>query len=235
MTSWDEYVAAVVQLDEVRRQTETSAEEQRAAVRTASDELAGVRARIALQRGRLTEVAALARQRRPGVEPLPEERQAAAAVVAPATSDPTPGVGVAIQGIRATLDAADATLSAVAAGGGSRTFLPGLPPAARHAVIYGWYALVALVAVIEISRIVGSSPQAQLLLAACALAVPAGSWALGWITVRVLMGAGDPAAGRHRGPPTVARSARAARASGGLLGAAICAVPVVVGMFMSVV
>jgi hypothetical protein len=232
MTPWDEYVATVVQLDGVRREADTSAEAQRTAVRAASEELATVRARIALQRGRLTDIAALARQPSPAIEPLPTEREAAAAVVAPATSDPTPGVGVAIQGIRATLDAADATLSAVAAGGDGRAFLPGWPPAARYALVYGWHALLALVAVIEIANIVGTSPQAQLLVAACAVAVPAGAWLLGWITVRVLFGAGDQASGRHRGPPP---GARARGSNGGILGAAICAVPVLVGMFMSVV
>jgi hypothetical protein len=232
MTAWDEYVAALVQLDEVRREADTSAEAQRASMRAATDELTTVRARIALQRGRLTEVAALAREPAPGVDPLPTERQAAAAVVAPATSDPTPGVGVAIQGIRATLDAADATLSAVAAGGGERAFLPGWSPPARHALIYGWHALLALVAVVEIATIVGTSPQAQLLAAACAVAVPAGAWLLGWITVRVLLGAGDQGTTQRRGP----RSGRGTRGShGGLLGAAICAVPVLVGMFMSVI
>ncbi|HKD96268.1 MAG TPA: hypothetical protein VKB69_01580 [Micromonosporaceae bacterium] len=231
MTAWDEYLAAVAQLDDVRRQAEASAETQRVAVRAATDELATVRTRIALQRGRLTEIAVQTRQRPPGVDPLPAERVAAAAVVEPATSDPTPGVGVAIQGIRATLDAADATLSAASVGEGRRVPLSGWPPRARNAVIYGWHALLALIAVLEIAAILGASPQAKLLLAGFALIGPAGAWLLGWITVRVLFGGGGRPRGRHWGPP----AADGSGPRGGLLGAAICAVPLVVGMFLSVV
>jgi len=240
MSPWDEYVAALTVLDEVRRDADTSAEAQRVAVRAASDDLATVRARIALQRGRLSEVAALARQPSPGFEPLPAERVAAAAVVAPATSDPTPGVGVAIQGIRATLDAADATLSVVATGGDERRFLAGWSPAARHGLVYGWHALFALVAVVEISVILGASPQAKLLAAGAALLIPAGAWLLGWITVRVLFGVDDVASGRHRGPPGRGGGrgpggGSRGGAHGGLLGAVICAVPLLVGMFLSIV
>ena len=233
MTPWNAYLAATARLDEVRRAAESDAEAARAAATAAASELAGVRTRIILQRGRLADVASLTGEPAPVTDPQPAEREAAAAAIAQLAGDPTPALTAAVKGIRATLDAADATLSVVATGGGSSVPLGGWPPAARHGLVYGWHALLALVAVIEISVIAGNAPQAQLIVALLALGIPAGAWLLGWITVRVLFGI--PGGRRSlpvRGTPGARRNTGG---HGALLGAAICAVPMLVGMFLSVV
>jgi hypothetical protein len=157
-------------------------------------------------------------------EGLPRARQS----IADATAD----IAVALQRVRTTLDAADATLSSATSTPAQRGLLAGRPPGVRNAIVYGWFALLALVAVIEINSIVGDSLQASVVIAVFSLIVPAGAWMLGWITLRLLFGLAaateTTVAGRHLGDT-------AYRPSGGMVGAMLCAVPLIVGLILSIV
>lgn len=240
MNRWEDYRAAAVQLDEVRREAAAAVTAQQAAAAAAAAELAGVRQRILLQRTRLTEVATRVARSVPLIEPQEAERSAAAAMVASVTSDPTPGINAALQGARATLDAADATLSVAAdapAGGG---ILSSRSPAVRNGLVYGWYAVLALIALVEINAIAGASPQANLIVVLFALLVPAGSWVLGWTSVKLLFGKatkdfGGTAIGLPGAAPDTGLTAVLTSPSGAVLGALICAVPLAVGVALSVV
>jgi len=240
MRRWDDYRAAAAQLDEVRREAAAAVAGQQAAAAQAANDLANIRQRIVLQRTRLTEVAGRVAKTVPLIEPLEAERAAAAAIVASVTSDPTPGINAALQGVRATLDAADATLSVAAdapTGGG---VLSRRSPAVRNSIVYGWYALFALIALIEINAIAGASPQANLVVVLLAVVVPAGSWLLGWASVKLLFGNatkdfGGTAIGLPGAAPLTGVPAALASPSGAVLGAVICAVPLGIGLWLSVV
>jgi hypothetical protein len=236
---WEDYRAAAVQLDEVRREAAAAVAAQQAAAEAAAAELAGVRQRIVLQRIRLTEVATRVARSVPLIEPQETERSAAAAMVASVTSDPTPGINAALQGARATLDAADATLS-VAADTPAGGILSSRSPAVRNGLVYGWYAVLALIALVEINAIAGASPQANLILVLFALLVPAGSWLLGWTSVKLLFGKatkdfGGTAIGLPGAAPETGLTAVLTSPSGAVLGALICGVPLAVGVALSVV
>jgi hypothetical protein len=250
MNRWDEYLAAAVRLDEVRRESAATVAAQQATVGAATAELTAVRQRISLQRTRLVEVATSVGRAVPSLEPLDAERSAVVApITAPSTSedgvltdapprvrrsiaDATADIAVALQRARTTLDAADATLSSATATPAQRGILASRPPGVRNAIVYGWFALLALVAVIEINSIVGDSLQASVVVAVFSLIIPAGAWILGWITLRLLFGRAaameSVAVGRHLGDT-------ARRPSGGVVGGVLCAVPVVVGLILSIV
>jgi hypothetical protein len=241
MNRWDEYLAATVRLDHVRRESAATVAAQQAAAGAAAGELTAVRQRIALQRGRLSEIAVGVTRITPAVEPLETERGAAVALLAPTASpsehstrvgDATPDINAALQRARATLDAADATLSAATNAPTQRGLLAGRPPGVRNAIVYGWFALLALVAVIEINEIAGSSLQAGVVIALFALIVPAGAWVLGWVSLRLLFGrvgtTETSTAGRRLADASY-------RPSGGVVGALLCAVPLIVGLILSVI
>lgn len=147
-------------------------------------------------------------------------------------ADATADIAVALQRVRTTLDAADATLSSVTSTPAQRGLLAGRPPGVRNAIVYGWFALLALVAVIEINSIVGDSLQASVVVAVFSLIVPAGAWVLGWITLRLLFGRAaateTSVVGRHLDDA-------AYRPSGGVVGAMLCAVPMIIGLILSIV
>ena len=265
MNRWNEYLAAAVRLDEVRRESAATIAAQQATAGAAMAELTAVRQRISLQRTRLVEVATSVGRAVPPLEPLDAERGvvvaptgpsiggAAAAVAVPggaprdtpagaahdglsgsrrSIADATADIAVALQHARTTLDAADATLSSVTSTPAQRGLLAGRPPGVRNAIVYGWFALLALVAVIEINSIVGDSLQASVVIAVFALIVPAGAWILGWITLRLLYGRAaateTSVVGRHLGDT-------AYRPSGGAVGAMLCGVPLVIGLILSIV
>jgi hypothetical protein len=266
MNRWDEYLAAAVRLDEVRRESAATVAAQQATAGATTAELTAIRQRISLQRTRLVEVATSVGRAVPPLEPLEADRGMVVAPIGPSTSEAavgseTPGgapgdmlpggaapdalprarrsiadatadIAVALQRVRATLDAADATLSTATSTPAQRGLLASRPPGVRNAIVYGWFALLALVAVIEINSIVGDSLQASVVVAVFSLIVPAGAWILGWIALRLLFGraaaAETPVVGRHLGDT-------AYRPSGGVVGAMLCAVPLVVGLILSIV
>lgn len=230
MSAWDEYVAAAVQLDAVRREAAATVAAQEQAANAARTELGSVRQRIALQRSRLSDVATRYARTAPLIDPLADERGAAAAVVASVTSDPTPGINAALQGARATLDAADATLSAAVTAPVATGPLPSWPPAVRNGLVYGWYALLALIVLVVISGIAGGSQQAQLVVDFFAVIVPVGAWVVGWLSIKVLFGR---RASPRFGPPGSAAEKR--QSSNLLLGVVICAWPMVIGIILSFV
>jgi hypothetical protein len=223
--TWDDYVSTIGELDAVRREAAATVAAQELAVHAAKTELGGVRHRIALQRSRLTDAAARLARPQPQIEPLDEERGAASAVVASVTSDPTPGINAALQGARATLDAADATLSAAIEQPEQSGPLPTWPPMARNALVYGWYSLLAVVALVAIHGAAGSTPKAGVVVAFLAFVVSIGAWFIGLASVLLLFGR----AGGGRGAP------RARHPRHALLGAAICLVPLLIGLFLSMV
>jgi hypothetical protein len=265
MNRWDEYLAAAVRLDEVRRESAATVAAQQATAGAATAELTAVRQRISLQRTRLVEVATSVGRAVPPLEPFDAERGVVVAPIGPSTSeaaapaempggaardglpggaardglprarsiaDATADIAVALQRVRTTLDAADATLSSATSTPAQRGLLASRPPGVRNAIVYGWFALLALVAVIEINSIVGDSLQASVVIAVFSLIVPAGAWMLGWITLRLLFGLAaateTTVAGRHLGDT-------AYRPSGGMVGAMLCAVPLIVGLILSIV
>jgi hypothetical protein len=221
MNGWSEYVAGVAQLDAVRREAAEAVAAQEKAAELARTELGTVRQRIALQRSRLSDMAVRHTKVAPLIEPLTEERGAATAIVASVTSDPTPGINAALQGARATLDAADATLSGAIGAPVASGPLPDWPAAVRNGLVYGWYALLALIALVVISGFAGDSVQARLVLDFFAIVVPAGALLVGWLSVTLLFG-------RNRGPGP-------RRSSNLLLGAAICVWPMIIGFVLSLV
>lgn len=218
MTRWDDYVSEIRQLDAVRRDAAAAVARQQDAASSAQQELGGVRQRIALQRSRLTDVAGRLTRTPPAVDPLPVELSAASTLVEMATADPTPGINAALKGARAILDAADATLSVVANAPTRSGPLPGWPPTARNALVYGWYALLAVIALVTIRSFAGDSPEAGVVLLGFTLVVPVSAWLLAWLSIGLLFGP--------------ASSGRKPRSS--LLGAAICFVSMFIGLILSV-
>jgi hypothetical protein len=225
MSDWDDYLSRIAELDKVRREAAATVAAQELAVHAAQTALGGVRHRIAIQRTRLNDTAARLARPLPEIEPLDDERGAASAVVASVTSDPTPGINAALQGARATLDAADATLSAAMAQPVQSGPLPDWPPVARNALVYGWFAFLAVVVLVAIHATAGSSPAAGVVQAFFALAVPVGAWLVGVASVALLFGRAGSGAATGR---PVAKHPKHL-----LLGAAICVVPVLIGLFLS--
>ncbi|HEU0240926.1 MAG TPA: hypothetical protein VFR11_16830 [Micromonosporaceae bacterium] len=237
MSVWDEYLAAAEDLDDVRRESDATVAAQRAAAEDAATTLTGVRQRIALQRSRLAEVASGVTRNAPTVEPLPAERAEAVAAFAPhgaleALGAATgPDIDAALRTSWATLDAADATLTAATSVPRRAGPLADRPPGVRAIVVYGWFALLSLVALIEINSIANG---ASFVILACAVAVPVAGWLLGWLCLRLLsdnITAGAP--GVVASGPGATSGAR--RPSGALLGALLCAVPAIVGVVLATV
>ncbi|HKE63734.1 MAG TPA: hypothetical protein VKB59_03670 [Micromonosporaceae bacterium] len=237
MSVWDDYLAAAVDLDDVRRETDATVAAQRAAAEDAATTLTGVRHRIALQRSRLAEVASGVTRNAPPVEPLPSERAEAVAAFAPieALGAATgPDIDGALRTSWTTLDAADATLTAATSVPRRAGPLANRPPGVRAIVVYGWFALLSLVALIEINSIAGGSTSATFVVLACALAAPGAGWLLGWLCLRLLSD-GITASGSGGGASGPGGSVGAHRPSGALLGALLCAVPAIVGVVLATV
>lgn len=218
MNSWDEYLTTVRQLDTVRREAAAAVAAQQNAATFAEQELGGVRLRIALQRSRLTDVAGRLTRTPPVIEPFATERTAATSTVEAISTDPAPGINAALKGARATLDAADATLSVVANAAPRSGLLPDWSPVARNALTYAWYALLSLVALVAIDTLAGESPEAKVIATGLAFVVPVGAWILGWLSIGLLFGL-DARGRKPRSP---------------LLGAAICFVSIFAGFVLSV-
>jgi predicted alpha/beta hydrolase len=231
MSAWDDYLAAAVQLDEVRHDSAEVIAAQQAAADAAATQLTGIRQRIALQRARLAEVASGVARAAPQLEPLAEERSAAVGTLAPTGAHSAVDVDSALRAARATLDAADAVLLSTTSGSSRSGLLAGRPPGIRAMVVYGWFALLALVALIEINAIAGGSIQAGIVVLGCALVIPAGAWVLGWLCLRLLYGRSS----EHRAFDAIGGVRAARRRSGATLGALLCAVPAIVGLVLAAV
>jgi hypothetical protein len=218
LTAWDEYVGAIAELDVARRNAAAAVASQEQAASTARTELAAVRQRIALQRARIVDIANRAGRPAPEVQPQPADKSAAAVLVPASVMDPTPGVSAALRGAVAALDAADATIAVAAEAPSGGGLLSNWAPVARNAVPYGWYALLAVIALVFINAFVGSSPSAQVVAFGFDLAVPFGAFLLAVVSISLLFG-----------PDRTGRKQRSIA-----LGLLICAVPLVVGLALTV-
>ena len=178
MTAWDDYLAAAQRLDAVRRTAAVVVAEQTKTLQAAREDLAGVRARLALQHARLLDTARQAGTALPDVSPTAADVAAAQATLGKGTPQ---SVRTSLGTARTALDNADAVLSGLADAGTGST-----RPALRNAGIYGGYAMLA--AILEILAFVTVDEQsgAALLVLGCAVVLPVFVFALGWLTVGAL-------------------------------------------------
>jgi hypothetical protein len=219
MTAWDEYLSAIAELDSARRNSDAAVASQERATAVAYTELGTIRQRIVLQRARLTDVATRAHRPPPLVEPQPSDRTNAANLVTPAVMDPTPGVNAALTAAHAALDAADTLLTIAAEAPSGGGLLPSWEPSRRNLIPYGWYALLAIIALLFINDFTGRSPGARSIAVAFDIAIPVGAYLLAVASIALLF-----TPDRHgRKPKSLTR---------GLL---ICAIPLVVGLAVSVI
>jgi hypothetical protein len=215
---WTAYVGAIGELDVARRNAAAAVASQEEAARAARAELAGVRQRIALQRARIVDVANRAGRSAPDLTPQPTDQSTAALLIPVSVMDPTPGVTAALRGAVATLDAADTALTDAADAPSGSGLLAGWAPSARNAIPYAWYALLALVALVFINAYAGDSPSAQFVAFGFDLAVPFGAFLLGVLSIGLLFARDRDG----RKPRSIA------------LGVLICAVPLLVGLALTV-
>jgi hypothetical protein len=173
---WTEYLAAVQRLDAVRRGAASAAAEQAAAEQAAREELAGVRARLAPQEARLRGLGVPQDK----LSPTPGEVTAAAEEMSP--GGPA-AVLAALRRARATADAADgAVVSGGRTGAHALGGRPGWPPALRNLLVYGPYALVALVVQVALYLTVDET-SLPIYAPLCGLVMPLAAFGLGWLTV----------------------------------------------------
>jgi hypothetical protein len=197
---WIAYLAAARRLDVVRRGAAATAVEQAHAVQAARDELTGLRDRLAPQRNRLVQQFGV-----PETELTPTPTELAAA--AQAVSGGPAAVLAALRQARATADLADAATvsgSPVAAGGGTTA------PWLRNLLVYGPFAVVALVVQIVLYLLAESDSLLGYGLL-CGLVMPVAAFGLGWLAIGLVFPAGS--GGRVDRTPVV--------------GAAVCLAPVV--------
>jgi hypothetical protein len=218
VTAWDDYLSTIGELDVVRRNAAAAVASQEQAAQAARVELVTVRQRIVLQRTRLSDVARRAGRPAPDVMPHAGDQATAATLVSAAVMDPTPGASAALKGAWATLDAADATLTLAAETPAGAGLLPSWPTTGRNVLPYAWYALLALIALVFINAFAGASPSARFVAFLFDLAVPFGAFLLGVASISLLF-APD-------------RNGRKPKSM--LLGVVICAIPLVIGVGLSV-
>ncbi len=180
-------------------------------------ELTDVRQRITVQQARLDDVAARAHRPPPAVEPHASDRSNAAMLVPAAVMDPTPGVRAALTAARAALEASDATITIAAEAPSGGGLLPSWLPARRNAIPYAWYALLATIALLFINGSAGGTAGARAVAVAFDLAVPAGAFLLAVVSIGLLFG-----------PDRDGRKPKNLR-----LGLLICAVPLALGVALS--
>jgi hypothetical protein len=217
VSPWDDYVAAAGELDVVRRSATAAVASQERAAQATRAELTGARHRIALQRARIVDVASRVRRPMSGLEPQAPDRAAAALLVPAVAMDPTPAVSATLRGALTTLDAADAALTIAADASSGGGLLADWPPVRRNALPYGWYAFVAVVALLFVNAF-ATSPGGRVLALGFDLAVPFGAFLLGVVSIGLLY--------------APERSGRKPRSIA--IGILICAIPLVVGVALSV-
>ncbi|HEX5542201.1 MAG TPA: hypothetical protein VFX60_11685 [Micromonospora sp.] len=170
--AWEEYLAAARALDAVRRNAATAASELVQAVEAAGAELTAVRARLAPQQSRLRDLGVPEW----GLQPSATEVEAAAQgmLAGPAA------VLASLRQARVTADAADAALMAGGAAGWRPAAGAGHRPWLRNLLVYGPYALVALVVQVVLYLVVDSVSFSAVM---WGLLMPAAAFAVGWVTV----------------------------------------------------
>jgi hypothetical protein len=200
---WARYLAATQRLDEVRRGAAAVVAEQAMAARTAHEELATARGRLALNHARIRDIAAQTGTPEPAFAPT----QAELAEAAQATGGTPASALNALREARATVDEADAALVGTQGAG----LGAGLPPRLRNILVYGPLALIVLVVQVVLYS-VASETSLPILAPLCALIMPVMAFALGLVTIGLVFPA--PPGGRVERTP--------------LLGLAICLSPIVV-------
>lgn len=178
LTAWDDYLAATQRLDAVRRQASSAASEQAGAMRSAREELARVRHRLALQQARFADVVARHRVPPPPLSPSDAEVNAA---LAPASGPAA--VLASLRHARSHLDHADADLAGVDLPGGGRSGgVAGRSPVVRNLAVYGAFAIIALV-LQAVLFLVASERSLPLFAPLCGVVLPVVAYGLGWLTV----------------------------------------------------
>lgn len=167
--AWNEYLAAAQRLDAVRRGVAAAAGEQAQTVRTAHEELAGVRARLAPQRAKLLAQGVPDAALQPS--PADVAGAAQAMVGGPAV------VLAALRQARATANAADATEhGAMPIGSRGET-----PAWLRNLIVYGPFAVVVLI--VQVALYLTADTDLVLYAVLCGLTMPAAAFGLGWLTI----------------------------------------------------
>jgi hypothetical protein len=171
--AWQEYLEAAERLDTVRREAAAAVAAEQAAVRSAREELPPIRARLALQQQRVTEMAAQAGRPAPPLTPTSADTASAnrAVVGGPAV------VLAALRQARSTVDVADAALAQA----------PTAPPSPllRNLTVYGALATAALVAQVVFVLLV--SERTRPLYAGCTgFLLALVSFGVGWIVTGVI-------------------------------------------------
>lgn len=216
---WDDYLAALADLEGIRRDAATAVGAQESAAEAARAELAVVRGRIALQRTRLADTATRAGRPVPTFEPgAAEHAEARALVSAAPDTDVVAMVGAAIADARASLDAADAALTTATDRPSARGVFNRWPVGLRLAAPYVWYALLATVVVVMVDTVF-RDPVGWWIRLFFALAAPTIAFALGLASSALLYG--------RRGDEQARRAYR--------LGVVICAVPLFIGLVFTAV
>ncbi len=172
---WADYLAAARRLDVVRRAASSAVSDQAQAVQAAHQELAGVRARLAPQRSRLTRDLGV-----PEAELTPQPTELAAATQA--LSGGAAGVLAALQQARGIADAADASMLTA---GRATQWTPWM----RNLLVYGPFAVAVLLVQIILFLIVDGNDRYGWAIA-WALLMPVLAFALGWLTIGFVFGGG---------------------------------------------
>jgi len=164
---------AAERLDTVRRDAAAAVAAEQAALRTAREELPPIRARLALQQQRVTEMAAQAGRLVPALAPAGADTAAADRAVAggPAV------ILAALRQARSTVDVADAALAQA----------PTAPPSAvfRNLTVYGGLAAAAVIAQVVFVLLV--SERTRPLYAGCTgFLLALLSFGVGWIVTGVI-------------------------------------------------
>lgn len=167
--AWNEYLTAAQRLDAVRRGVAAAQGEQAQAARTAHEELAGVRARLAPQRAKLLAQGVP----EAALQPAPAD----VAVAAQAMAGGPPAVLAALRQARATADAADATEhGAMPIGPRGDT-----PAWLRNLIVYGPFAVVVLI--VQVALYLTADTDLVLYSVLCGLTMPAAAFGIGWLTI----------------------------------------------------
>jgi hypothetical protein len=169
---WQEYLDAAHQLDSVRRDAATAVAAEQQALRTAREELPGVRARLGLQQQRLTELA-LQTGSHLDLTPTVADAEAAEQVVA---GGPT-AVLAALRQVRSTVDSADAGLAQ----------RPIRMPSSvrRNLIVYGAISAAALI--LHISFMTLIAERTKPLYAGCtAFLLTLVGFGIGWVVTGIV-------------------------------------------------
>ena len=169
---WQEYLDAAHRLDSVRREAATAVATEQQALRTAREELPGVKARLALQQQRLTELA-LQTGAQLDLSPTAADTQAAERAV---TGGPAVTLA-ALRQARSTVDVADAALA--------RSPVRAPSSLRRNVFIYGAFSLAALILQIAFVSLV--EDRTKPLFAGCtAFVLALASFGIGWVITGIV-------------------------------------------------